>query len=359
MTEERASGTMFNQEQKENFIEYYKSTNDYIDSAKTTKLFKDKALDIIFLKACAPVEKKYQTDVSMFKFQAQYYEVVSNFPPVERQIWENFNLLRQYITWCFNNHFVREQDMRMNPFMKDMDWMDVANSLNIKKYLFVKNAEHLVKLLEHSLLPIQLETFDTRLRCIYYAFYMGFSEKILMKTMMKDIDLGKETFLDVNIPDCFLPAFRVYCSMSGENTRASRGEGVLRLYKDPKYFVRTTSTKTASAENREKSFITRIISANNPRLSDPDMPGASFALKEINLTRNEKFYTIAKYVESILSNHPNLSEMFMNKNQLVATSLSKGRKNNFHTYIEFLFYLRMYFPNVLDTLNTQKRLDDN
>lgn len=351
MCEVSSSGNMFNQEQKQKFISYYLDMLDSHNVAKSTVHYKSMAMRNLFEDSGKNTEQKYQSDLSKFKYRTQFIDTVSHFLPSERYILETFSIARSYITWCYENHFIREQDLQMNPFMKDINWLEVVNVLTFTDFFFVKNAEHLVKILDHSFLPINQETIDTRLRCIYYAFYMGISSSLLNRALLSDIDLKYNSFLSIEIPEVFLPAFRCYKDMKGEFPRSNHS--AIRLYKNPRAFIRTTSSKTSNVSEKSNGFASSFVSLNNSRLSDPQMKGISFSPKESNLLKNELFYQIAEKVQRNIFAYPNLYRMFSDLTKTAARSIIKSPG---HSYYEFLFYLRMYYPETLNALASQSKL---
>lgn len=346
-----ASGIYYNQETKDNFVKYFLNDSAGNLSQRTLERKKE-AVTTLFNAACR-VEVESNQDLAEFKFNEQYKKVVQSFPASYDLLTEIFLTAREYIAWCCDNALIESHALIMNPFMKKVNWVRVVKDITIEEYTYVRDSIYLSEICDYSLQNVKDWTKDTKVRCVLFAFYMGVSSEAMKRAEIFDIDLTNNTFLGYAIPDEFLPAFREYRAMDGEYIHGVRGG--FRRYADPEKFIRSHRKSSASTKQRGAGtgYITQLVYKYDDNLRDPHNKNIRFRLREVRLYRSKLFNQIYNQLAWMRDIVPNVSHVDVYK--LVRKSLQDhtraASKNTMFNYVEFLFYLKMFYPDMLDFIS--------
>lgn len=337
---------MYNPALKQEFIDYYR-TEIMASWKHSDRASENLWIERTFSEICGPVEYKYDTDVSMFKFDSQCEEVIRLMPDSPHQLNIILAFIRAYVTWCREGKkIIRLVDSKANPLMRSIIWAGFIQLKGIITNDYIRDSFYLRDILEYSLPRDSEETVFVKGKCFCYAAYMGIRQNQLVKATMSDLDTKRRYFLGVAIPDEFWPTFQYYSGMTYECREIN---GVVKQYYYPngENFVRTTTGNGSGSDATKLARVRSILTQMSVELRDPSDPDIRFSLLYPDIFKSRIFNQVAM----LLSDAPSIDYGKMLDSLL---NLNGVRMRHDQTRrIEFYRYLKMYYPDLLSKICAQ------
>ena len=345
---------MYNPAIKSQFIEDFKSGKLPEEDMRSYKQdVYSKVIEDIFLLS-AKVEAKYDTDISLMKFNQQAEDLFLALHDDRSYFFADLTLIKGYIEWCTRNGYISYAEARINPLHKRY----YAPGLILLKPLFetpfVKDAQMLYETLESSLQPDYMDSADVKTKSIFYAGYIGVKASILKNLRISAIDVSKKTLAGIPVPHQFMRTLAHYSQMKGE-IRVLNGHDKFYSYDFPEYFIRTANGRVATyLETTQRKCNTKFSSWTTratKRLKHSKYPGLKFEFRYETMFKSFVFNEVTGLWKARKD-----ADCFDILTQVMKDHYVPGARQQ-RNVADYASYLKAYHPDLLKYLVEKRGRD--